>query len=125
MSSGRVPHEPVAVLLDQALRVARERGRVARDIDDARRRELAEPLQRLAGEARPRRVDDDDVGLAGALSRSSRSTWPTFPAKKAALPIALSSAFSIAQATDSSEISIPQTVSASPASASPIVPIPQ
>ena len=39
--------------------------------------------------------------------------------------IVLSSAFSSAQATDSSETSIPQTVSASRASESPIVPIPQ
>ena len=48
-----------------------------------------------------------------ARSRSSRSTSPTLPAKNAVLPIAFSSAFSIAQATDSSEISIPHTVSAS------------
>jgi hypothetical protein len=36
-----------------------------------------------------------------------------------------SSAFSIAQATDSSLTSTPQTVSASRASVSPIVPVPQ
>ena len=35
------------------------------------------------------------------------------------------SAFSSAHATDSSEISTPQTVSAFAASASPIVPVPQ
>ena len=53
--------------------VARERRRVARDVDDARRAELAEPLQRLAGEAGARRVDDDDVRVAGALAQLARA----------------------------------------------------
>ena len=39
--------------------------------------------------------------------------------------IPLRSAFSIARATDSSDTSIPHTVSASDASERPIVPIPQ
>jgi len=91
-------HEPVAVVVGEALRIAGERRRVARDVDD------------------PRRAD---------LSGSSRSASPTLPAKKAALPIEFSSAFSIAQATDSSLISMPQTVSACAAAVSPIVPMPQ
>ena len=45
-------HEPVAVLLAQPLGVAGERRRVARDVDDARRGELAEAPQRLARRAR-------------------------------------------------------------------------
>ena len=49
--------------------VARERRRVARDVDDPRRAEPAEPAQRLAREARARRVDDDDVGRPGALAQ--------------------------------------------------------
>ena len=61
-------HEPVAVVVAEALQVAGERGRVARDVDDARRPDLAEPPQRLAGKPGARRVDDDDVGLAGALA---------------------------------------------------------
>ena len=60
-----------------------------------------------------------------ARSRSSSIDWPTLPAKKAALPIRFRSAFSIAHATDSSEISTPHTVSASFAIVSPIVPVPQ
>ena len=60
-----------------------------------------------------------------ARSSSSSSASETLPAKNAAFEIPFSSAFSIAQATDSSEISTPQTVSACEASASPIVPVPQ
>jgi hypothetical protein len=47
------------------------------------------------------------------------------PAKNAAFEIPFSSAFSSAQATDSSETSIPQTVSACDAIERPIVPMPQ
>jgi hypothetical protein len=50
---------------------------------------------------------------------------PTSPAKKAALASPFSSAFSTAQAIDSSDESIPQTVRLSRASESPIVPVPQ
>src|SRR3954451_22124474 len=59
-------HEAVAVVISEALRVARERGRVTRDVDDLRCADLTETSQRLAGETRPRRIDDDDVGVAGA-----------------------------------------------------------
>ncbi len=47
------------------------------------------------------------------------------PAKNAEFVTPFSSAFSSAQATDSSEVSTPHTVSASAASEMPIVPIPQ
>ena len=47
------------------------------------------------------------------------------PAKNAVFPTPFSSWFSIAQATDSSEISIPHTVNADDAIERPIVPIPQ
>jgi hypothetical protein len=47
------------------------------------------------------------------------------PAKKLAFSIPFSSAFSIAHATASSEISRPQTAFAREASARPIVPVPQ
>ena len=60
-----------------------------------------------------------------ARSASSSSDAPTSPAKNAAFEIPFSSAFSSAQATDSSDTSTPQTVSAREASVSPIVPIPQ
>ena len=60
-----------------------------------------------------------------ARSRSSASASAVSPAKKAAFEISFRSAFSSAQATDSSETSTPQTVSASRASVSPIVPMPQ
>jgi hypothetical protein len=60
-----------------------------------------------------------------ACSRSSSSDCPTLPAKNRAFAMPLSSAFSIAQATDSSEISTPQTEAAFGASVRPIVPVPQ
>jgi hypothetical protein len=116
--------EPVAGLLVQQLEVAGERGRVAGDVDDARRPGLGQAAQGLAGQAGAGRIDDDDIG-APERSFSSRMTWPTLPAKKAMLPTEFRSAFSSAQATDSSEISIPQTERACRASVSPIVPVPQ
>ena len=69
MSTGRA-HEPVAVVVAQALQVAGERRRVARDVDDARARSSS-PSRFSALPARPgaRRIDDDDVGLAGALAQ--------------------------------------------------------
>ena len=60
---GHLP-ERVAVLADQHLEVARERRRVARDVDEPRRAGLPDALQRLAGEPGTRRIDDDDVRLA-------------------------------------------------------------
>src|SRR5262249_37918046 len=62
-------HEPVAVVVAQPPQVARERGRVARDVHDARRAALAEPLERLPREPGPGRVDDDDVGIARAVAQ--------------------------------------------------------
>ena len=111
-------HEPVAVLLDEALRVAGERRRVAGDVDDARRGRARRAASAPCRRGPARGGSTTTTSGSPARSRRSRSTWPTFPAKKAALPIEFSSAFSIAQATDSSEISIPQTVSASRASES-------
>src|SRR5436309_541572 len=62
---GPRPHEPVAVLLGEALCVACEGGRVAGDVDDPRRGDLAESLQRLAREPGTRRIDDHDVRVSG------------------------------------------------------------
>ena len=98
-------HEAVAVHLGEALGVAGERGRVARDVDDARR--ASSPRRFSALPARPARGGSTTTTSGSpARSRRSRSTSPTLPAKNAALPIEFSSAFSIAHATDSSEISI-------------------
>ncbi len=69
MSTGRARSMPVAVVVGEPLCVAGERRRVAADIDDARRGDLAEPLERLAGQAGTRRVDDDDVRVAGAVAQ--------------------------------------------------------
>ena len=64
-------HAPqlVAVLLAERLHVAGERGRVAGDVDEPRRADAAEPPQRLPRQAGARRIDDDDVGRAGALEQ--------------------------------------------------------
>ena len=59
--------EPVAVVVAEPLQIAGEGRRVARDIDDAWRPDLAEATQRLAREACARRVDDHHIRLAGAL----------------------------------------------------------
>ena len=125
MSTGCAPHEPVAVVVDKPLEVAGERGRVARDVDDARRGDLAEPLERLAGETCARRVDDDHVRVAGAVAQVAQAPPRRSRRRTRRCRSPFSSWFSIAHATDSSEISIPQTVSADAAIDSPIVPIPQ
>ena len=84
------------------------------------------PSRRSAFPASPARGGSTTTRSGGPeRSSSSSTTSPTLPAKNAAFVIALSSAFSSAHATDSSETSIPHTVNASPASESPIVPIPQ
>ena len=67
MSTGFARRKLVAVVVSQPLDIARERRRVAADVDDPRRADLAEPLQRLPGEARTRRVDDDDVRISASL----------------------------------------------------------
>src|SRR5205823_6612297 len=54
-----------APLAREHLDVARERGRVAGDVDDTRRAEAAHPPQRLPGEPGARRVDDDELRVAG------------------------------------------------------------
>jgi hypothetical protein len=56
------------VLGDECLRVSGERRRVAGNVDEARRLERANMGKRLAGEPGARRVDYDDVGIAGAVS---------------------------------------------------------
>src|SRR4029077_11967448 len=64
--------ELVAVLLAEDLHVAGEGRGVAGDVDEPWRADLAEPAERLAGEARTRRVDDDDLGRAGAVEQLLR-----------------------------------------------------
>ena len=51
-----------------------ERRRVARDVDDPRRLDPAEPAERLAGEAGARRVDDDDVRVSRRARAARRPT---------------------------------------------------
>ena len=68
MSTGACADEPVAVVVGQALRVAGERRRVARDVDDPRRADLAEPLERLAGEPGARAGRRHDGRVAGPLA---------------------------------------------------------
>ena len=106
-------HEPVAVVVGEPLQRRRRASsgctRRRRCAARRSRRAASAPCRRgrrAAGRRRRRR------GRRRA-SRRSRSTSPTLPAKNAALPIAFSSWFSIAQATDSSLISIPHTVIAS------------
>ena len=116
--------ELVAVLVPQHLEVRGERRRVAGDVDDPRRAECA--VRRSAFPASPARGGSTTTTSgAPASSTSSSSVWPTLPAKKRAFAMPFSSAFSIAQATASSEISSPHTAAASRASASAIVPVPQ
>ena len=115
--------ELVAVLVARApCRSDGERRRVARDVDDPRRLERARPPQRLAREPRARRIDDDDVRAARLARAAPRASGRRCRRRTRRSSIPFSSAFSIAHATDSSEISTPQTVSASAASARPIVP---
>ena len=69
MSTGVQRTRLVAVLVAQHREVRRERGRVARDVDDARRLERAGAPQRLSGEPGPRRIDDDHVRRARVLAQ--------------------------------------------------------
>ncbi len=64
---GAAANELVAEVLAKRLQVGGERRRIARHVDDPRRLETAEPPERLAGETGTRRIDDDEVGSAGAL----------------------------------------------------------
>ena len=66
MSTGRTRLSVVAGL-DELRRVRRERRRVAGDVDDPLRRGLDDAAHDLLRQAGARRVDDRDVGLAGAL----------------------------------------------------------
>jgi hypothetical protein len=68
-----------------------------------------------------RRIDNDHIRIAGALVQFL-NTWPTLPAKYAALPIPFSSAFSSCDRL-LRDVDAPHR-QASPSS-SPIVPIPQ
>jgi hypothetical protein len=110
--------------LDELRRVGRERRRVAGDVDDPLRRRLDDPPHDLGGQARARRVDDEDVGPP-EVSTIWRSARRTSPAKKRALSISLRRALAIASAIASSTISRPQTSPARGASDRPIVPMPQ
>ena len=67
-STGRTRLKLVAGL-DQLRGVGRQRRRVAGDVDDPLRRGLDDPADDLLREARARRVDDRDVGLAGLLDQ--------------------------------------------------------
>ena len=65
-------HEPVAVVVRQPFDVARQRRRVARDIDDARCADLPQPPERLAGETGAPRivyVSCNPTTLAGDVKR--------------------------------------------------------
>ena len=84
--------------LDELRGVGRERRRVAGDVDDPLRRGLDDPAHDLLREAGARRVDDATSGRP-ARSTSSRIARRMSPAKKDALVISLSRAFSIASAT--------------------------
>src|SRR5207237_10065335 len=59
--------ELAAELAEQLLDVARQRGRVARDIDEPRRADPPESAKRFPGEPGSRRVDYDHVRVAAAL----------------------------------------------------------
>ena len=120
----RTRADELVAVLPRSTFTSGERRRVAGDVDEPWGLEGAGAPQRLAGEPRARRVDDDDVRRP-ARSASSSIDWPTLPAKKAAFVISFRSMLSSAHATDSSEISTPQTVRAFRAMASPIVPVPQ
>ena len=116
--------EPVAPLGAELLDVPGQRRRVARDVDDPLRprgaRSGAAPSRRAPrAEGRRRRR------RASRAFAEVRDHLADLAAKNAAFVIPFRSAFSSAHATDSSETSTPQTVSASRASVSPIVPIPQ
>ena len=116
--------ELVAEVVAQHLHIGCEGCRVARDVDDSRR---PDPTSlRSAFPARPARGGSTTTTSGGpASSTSSSIAWPTLPAKNARSRFPFSSAFSIAHATASSEISRPQTSRACPASDRPIVPVPQ
>ena len=62
------PLEAVPPLGGELLDVPGQRRRVARDVDDPLRLEPRDPAQRLAGEPGARRIDDDDIGVAGAVA---------------------------------------------------------
>ena len=76
--------------------------------------ERAGPAQRLAGEPGARRIDDDDVRLPGPLAQLLERLRDVAGEERGVARSPFSSAFSIAQATDSSEISTPQTEPAEP-----------
>ncbi len=83
-------------------------------------------MRRSALPASPARGGSTTTTSGGpARAASSSSDCETLPAKNAAFVTPFSSMLSSAHATDSSEISTPQTVSACGAIASPIVPVPQ
>ena len=121
---GRATLEVVAELVAEHREVRGERRRVARDVDEPRGLEGAGAAEGFTGEPRAWGVDDHDVRLTGLLPELLERR-PTLPAKKRAFSIPFAVAFSIAQATDSSEISTPHTSAASAANDSPIVPVPQ
>ena len=122
------PHalEPVAELADELLRVAGERGRVARDVDEPRR-PRARAIRRSALPDSPARGGSTTTTSGEpARSASSSTSRPTSPAKKAAFVIP----FSVRVLDRAGDRLLrrprcPHTVSASRASERPIVPIPQ
>ena len=67
MSTGRARSSRYPHSAGEVLHVAGQRRRVARHVDDPLRLESRQTAQRLAGETGPRRVDDDDVRIAGAF----------------------------------------------------------
>ena len=86
MSTGRHLPERVAVLAEQHLEVARERRRVARDVDDAAARSISPERVSAPCPASPARGGSTTTTSGSpARARSSSSDWPTFPAKNAAL----------------------------------------
>ena len=81
--------------------------------------------ERLPREPGARRVDDDDVRGPGAVAELlDRLPDVAGEERRVRDPVQVG-VLERARATDSSETSIPQTVSASAASVSPIVPMPQ
>ena len=95
--------------VDDLAGVGGQRRRVAGDVDDPPRLRLEQAADDLLREAGTRRVDDDDVGAAAPPPASGRSAVRASPAKKRALSISFSRAFSIASAIACSAMSTPQT----------------